>query len=494
MLITLFHEKTGWKHLPFATFVLIAINILVYSVVQNNSTIDDASHYYFSSKLYQHEFPHYIRYLKRNRPKFIQKLGPLSNQDQRQILYKSLIFNRLFNLRLEAELVITKADKNYPIWSQKRIAYKQLYTRIPLLNYGFIASENNAKTTVSYLFLHKSTGQLISNMIFLLIMGFALEKILGRIMFCVTYIGSGIFAAEFFAILNDTATIPVIGASSAILSLLAAFTIIFGLRKIKFYYWNFFNIGHFHASAIFLLPLWLSYLLIQMVNPTHYIIQLGGLVTGVSIALIYKLIHAQLNIDIVEPEPEPKEHYCQTSLNQALQALARLDYSEAATLFRSLLHENPADTEILEHYYTALTQLPVTEAYHTVTLRLLKQRVSTVEEAETHLRRYQYYMKRTGTSTRIKPQHTLVLAQVFARFGLVQEAEKIVCNAIKHRPEEAILPELLLILANAFYKLNQEDVQIHYLSLLIKTYPHTEEALTATTFLYEKPVQYLKIH
>jgi len=491
MLIIPFHEKAGWKHLPFATFVLIAINILVYNSVQNNSTINDATHYYFSSKLYQYELPHYLRYLKRNRPIFVQKLKRLSTQDQHGLLYKALLVDRHFNQRLDAELVITKADKDYFAWNQKRIMYREIYTRIALLNYGFTPAHNSLMTAVSYMFLHKNTTQLIGNMIFLLFLGFALEKILGRIVFCLTYIGSGIFAAEFFTIFNTTLATPIVGASGAIPGLFAVFTIIFGFRKIKFYYWAFFYTGYFRVPAIYLLPLWLSYIG-QAIGNSHTMIQLGGLIVGIVIALSYKTIHSQANSGFIESDH--KKQHNKTSLNQARQALARLNYHEAAELFHSLLHESPDNIEILKYYHAALTELPVSEAYHSVTLRLLTQSVSTLEEAKSSLYHYQHYMKRTGNSARIKPPQSLTLAKIFARFGLVLEAEKMVCDAIKHPSEKTILPELLLILANAFFKLNQEDVQIHYLTLLIKNFPHTEEALIATTFLYEKPVQHLKIH
>ncbi len=496
MLIIPLDKNTPWKSFPLISLCLIVVNILIYSAVPNNPHA--ARDYYFSAQLDLYEFPHYLRHLKLKKPATLKQLQSLPLGQQSMAVYKTLILDPVFNQQLNSGVIIRVVDQNFSLWDKKRNQYKILTGQISNADYGMTLAYNSIKTALRYLFLHSDKTHLLGNMLLLLLLGFALEKILGRLLFTLAYFASGILAAELSILTNTSPVTPIIGATGAISGLMAVSIVIFGLRKIQFYYWLIFYSNYISAPAVIILPLWIANLSSQLIsNPlitSPYVIHLTAIFIGLLIGLGFKREHTESKTKTVETANAEKERDCRPSINEAMQAIARLDYRKAATLFRTLLHEHPKNLKILQHYHAVLIQLPVTDAYHTVTLRLLKQQVVNRQEAESCLYKYKQYLKRTGNSTQIKSQHTLKLAKTFARFGLVHEAEKIICTAIKHRPDESVLPELLLVLANAFFKINQEDVQIHYLSLLVKSYPHTEEALIATTFLYEKPVQHLKVH
>ncbi|VAW75897.1 hypothetical protein MNBD_GAMMA12-656 [hydrothermal vent metagenome] len=495
MLIIPLNKKTAWKSFPLVTVCLIVFNILIYGTVQNNNPV---SSYYFSAKLDQYEFPHYLQHLKIKKPALLKRLQSLPAQQQAMAVYKTLTSDQAFNRQLNSGVIIRVIDKNFAIWEKKHNQYKILNGQISNSDYGTTLAYNSIKTAALYLFLHADTKHLLGNMLLLLLLGFALEKVLGRLIFTFAYFASGIFATTLYILTNTSPLTPIIGATGAISGLMAILIIVFGLRKIQFYYWLIFYANYFRAPAMIIFPVWLANLSYQVISipltASPYLIHLSAISISILIALIFKTKRTERRNALIEQPIPIKEPNYRQSINAAMHAIASLNYRKAAALFRTLLHDYPNNLEILQHYHAVLIQLPVTDAYHTVTLRLLKQPVSTRHGAESCLHKYKQYLKRTGNSTRIKSTHTLKLAKTFARFGLVHEAEKIICTAIKHRPDEPVLPELLLVLANAFLKINQEEIQIHYLSLLVKSYPHTEEALIATTFLYEKPVQHLKVH
>lgn len=497
MLIIPIYEKTDWKHLPFISLLLIVVNILVYNFVQNdNTSIRQAANYYFSSNLNQHEYPRYFEYLKKNQPRLANELKQYQLPQRQYLIFRNLILDKSFNQALDAGKIITSADIDYTAWHLKRTRYKELYQSISSLHYGIRPAYNSLTTAFSYMFLHGSMGHLIGNMIFLLILGFALEKALGKLLFSIAYLGSGVLAAEFFAMGNSSVVTPTIGASGAISGLMAIFTVIFGLRKINFFYWVVFYFDYIRAPAIAVLPIWIGHEIYQATSNAssniNYLIHLGGLVAGIIIATAYRISQVKINTEFIDQQNN--EQRSRVSLDQAMQAIAKLNYTKAAKIFRRLIKENPHDPEILRHYHTVLTQLPVNNSYHKVTLQLLSMPIADAKQAQVALQRYNHYLNRVANDNQLELQHTLSLAKAFARFGLTHEAEKIVTVICQHRPDNENIPELLLLLANSFNRLNNDERQMHYLTMLIKKHPDTNEALIATNYLSEQPVQQYRVH
>ena len=493
MLIIPFYEKTDWKHIPIITLLLIVSNVLIYNFVQNDSrkSYTEAAQYYFSSKLYQYEFPLYLKHLGKTRPVLRERLKLHYHSFRRSsFLFKTLLTDQDFNQKLDSGQLITPNHKHYATWHRKRSHYTKLRSRITSLNYGITPAYNSLTAAFTYMFLHGSKGHLIGNMIFLFVLGMALEKALGKLLFGLAYLSSGILSAEFFALINSSVTTPTIGASGAISGLMGLFTVIFGMRKINFFYWIVFYFDYVRAPAIALLPVWIGHELYQMLSNgasnVNYMVHLGGLLAGAMIALVYRLSKANVNNEFIDLEQ--REEQCKVTLNQAMQAMAKLDSAKAASLFRTLHKNNPDDINILEQYHAVLSHLPVNDAYHSTSLKLLAIPAANMQHAQTLLQQYKYYLSRTGGSAKLGMEIAVQLAKSFTRFGLLHEAETIVSTILQHRPELTLLPELLMALANAFYKLNQEDKQIKILTILSKQYPHTDEASTAEKLLREKPL------
>ncbi|MCW4035195.1 MAG: rhomboid family intramembrane serine protease, partial [Candidatus Bathyarchaeota archaeon] len=101
-------------------------------------------------------------------------------------------------------------------------------------NYGLVPTQimhaENLYTLLTYMFLHADIWHLAMNMLFLLLSGDAIERELGSSRFLALYLACGIISGLFHSYMNNTSTIPTIGASGAIFGLLAAFAILFPFR------------------------------------------------------------------------------------------------------------------------------------------------------------------------------------------------------------------------------------------------------------------------
>jgi len=101
-------------------------------------------------------------------------------------------------------------------------------------NYGLvpvnIMEGKNLFTLVTSMFIHANLIHIGLNMLFLLITGDGCERVMGSSRFLVFYLACGVLSGLFHVYMNQTSSVPTIGASGAIFGVLAAFAILFPFR------------------------------------------------------------------------------------------------------------------------------------------------------------------------------------------------------------------------------------------------------------------------
>jgi len=112
---------------------------------------------------------------------------------------------------------LTLSDQTY---------YFNKYGLIPVR----IMEDKSLFTLVTSMFLHLDILHLGMNMLFLLISGYGCERAMGSSRFLVFYLACGILSGLFHVYMNQTSSVPTIGASGAIFGVLAAFAILFPFR------------------------------------------------------------------------------------------------------------------------------------------------------------------------------------------------------------------------------------------------------------------------
>ena len=100
--------------------------------------------------------------------------------------------------------------------------------------YGLIPARimegKNLLTLVTSMFLHVDLLHIGMNMLFLLIAGHGCERAMGSSRFFGFYLTCGVLSWLFHVYMNQTSSVPTIGASGAIFGVLAAFAILFPFR------------------------------------------------------------------------------------------------------------------------------------------------------------------------------------------------------------------------------------------------------------------------
>lgn len=104
---------------------------------------------------------------------------------------------------------------------------------LAVFRYGFRPGDPGLLSLFSAMFLHAGWLHLAGNMLFLYIYGDNVEHRLGRFYYLLVYLGTGIAATLFFALLVPGSQVPLIGASGAISGVLGCYFVWFPRNKIK---------------------------------------------------------------------------------------------------------------------------------------------------------------------------------------------------------------------------------------------------------------------
>lgn len=88
------------------------------------------------------------------------------------------------------------------------------------------------------------------------------------------------------------------------------YTVLFGLRKIRFFYFAFVYFDTVKAPALIILPLWLGYELYNyyfIPSNINNLAHAGGLLSGAIIALLAKKYYKKINLDYMDENKNNEE-------------------------------------------------------------------------------------------------------------------------------------------------------------------------------------------
>ena len=147
---------------------------------------------------------------------------------------------------------------------------------------------------ITSMFLHGDLIHLFLNMFALLIFGPDVERVLGRVKYLILYFASGIAAdyAHAYFILTfypakQLLLTPSIGASGAIFGIMAAYAVLFPLRRVMFFMW-FPVVAPAIVAILIMALLQVFYAFLMPFSQVAYAAHLGGFIAGLIITLIYR--------------------------------------------------------------------------------------------------------------------------------------------------------------------------------------------------------------
>jgi membrane associated rhomboid family serine protease len=431
MLILPLHRRIGWKNLPIVTLLIVAANTLIFLSTQldDSEEMEKAFDYYQESGLYKIERPGFLAYLDE-----ISDLDYLTGKyetensaaDAMTQLF-GIQSGREFQRRLHAGEVIKTSDEIYPEWKEKRDYFESLYESVTYVHFGLRAGQPEFVSLFSHMFLHAGFGHLIGNMLFLFALGVLIEDLMGRGLFLAFYLLVGLGSAGFYILFSSDSLLPGIGASGAIAGLMGMYTVIYGFRRIRFFYSIGIYFDYVSLPAIVLLPLWIGNELFQLWFYTesniNYLAHLGGLISGATLAMLMNYSIAPFDLSHLEAEEQDRKS--ERNLADARLLYQNMEYQKALLILRRLIHEGCREREAIYLYYQCSRIAPESSDYHKSAKALLNIPERDRATAELIRETYHEYLKLAHPGPKLNSETICRLADCFIGQRWCAEADKL---------------------------------------------------------------------
>lgn len=476
-------RKIDWRKPPLVTFALILVNCFIFFFVQgsDNERWQAAADYYFSSALPKLELPAYIDELERRGETKLataarKALGEDAANAEAWWLLQAMQGDREFVSKLAQQTIITADHPQFEAWKVARSEFELRYQRIVTPAYSFHYGE--PVTYLTSMFLHGNFMHLLGNMVFLLIVGFTVERILGSGQFLVSYLIGGLLAVGLWAVVHGD--LGLLGASGAISAVMGMYSILFGLRKIRFFYLVLFYFDYIKAPALILLPLWLAnefYGLHAGYEGIGYIAHIGGFAGGAFTAFVQTRILHTADVDYLEKPA--REEQRSRSYEQVMSLMGALKFDQAKKILFDLLRQDPTDGTVLNQLYAITRARPESDEYHGIAMRILGLKTDDPTTLRLMNDTFDDYSEQAKPAMRLVPEAMAELATRFACGTHIATAERIVLFLIGKLPTLPQLPDTLFDLTEGFRHNRQEKKYRQYARMLVHNYPNSAAAQRA---------------
>jgi membrane associated rhomboid family serine protease len=394
-------------------------------------------------------------------------------------LYVKMRNDDAFMKRLRNDEIITPKDEIYAGWKELSSRYDRMQSEIVSEKYGYKPAERSPMTAFSYMFLHGSTSHLLGNMLFLWLVGCTLELAGRRWAYGIIYLVTGVISAVGFGLIYRDSMTPLVGASGAISGIIGAYTVLYGMKKVKIFYSVGFYFDYVKVAAIFLLPVWIGNELFQLyfggVSNVAYVGHIGGLVSGAGLGLVQKKVLG----DIKETDTtEERAEKIASLLESGLQKFSKLDLEGARALMSQVLEMDPDNQKALVHLFNIEKMSPEGEEFHAAAARLLLSLHRDPQLHGTLVVTYQEY-RSVVKHPKLSPDIWSRVCSVLSREGRIDEAEKIVAMLLRSCPQYQAIPTSLLNLARAYLQAGMEEKGTKCLRVLCERYPQSPESRIA---------------
>lgn len=482
MLIVPLTGKWDWKNPPWITLLLIFINFFVYFVLQSGDAAKhkEARAFYFISGLGEIETGTYMNYLKAaNRESEIKV--PVNVRDEVVVAYLHNKMERdgLFIGNLMNDEIITPSAPVYPKWKELRNKYGQLQSKVVAWRYGYKPQLGGIETLFTSMFLHGDVFHLLGNMLFLWLVGCAIELAGRRAMYAVIYLATGVCATFGYGMVYSHSAIPLVGASGAIAGIMGAYTVLFGMRKIKIFYSLGFYFSNTRVRAIFLLPVWLGMELFDLFiggeSGVAYVAHIAGLISGGALSFADLKLFGPLKAE--DPAEERREKLA-LLIERGLAKLAELDLKGARALILEALQLEPGNTATLTHLFNIDKLSPESAEFHETAGNLLHQLSRDESRQEAMVNVYTEYCRVSG-QPRLTPDLCSRLSSAFSNRGQIEQSEKMVAMLLKNSPQFPALPTVLLNLSRACLRSGLREKGEKIIAYLCSKYPGSTESQIA---------------
>lgn len=230
------------------------------------------------------------------KPSWVQQMSSY-NSEQMKVLGSYALRDSDFVARGE-HLKFTGDDVKISSWRKNLIEFRDEYKDQTLFHFGLSSLSRSSLSWLTYQFSHSNWLHLFSNMAYLLVIGVAVELLVGSTWLLAVYLLGGMLGGFGFLLSDAHGTVPMVGASASISALLAFYCVAEVRRRIRYMFFVSPAEGLFGAiylPTLLIVPLFLlADLASYWASPeglgggVAYAAHLGGTVCGLLLGLIYR--------------------------------------------------------------------------------------------------------------------------------------------------------------------------------------------------------------
>ncbi|WP_330890381.1 rhomboid family intramembrane serine protease, partial [Rudaea sp.] len=355
MLIVPLHRSLNWANFPWMTAALILINFIVFFGLQSSdeAVFERAFEQYRASALDRIEFPVFRdwqqEHEKNARARDAMQRAPAEFQLQ------LMQANAEFVDALEAGRIIAPTWEGYADWREKRDEFNRLWSESYTERFKMRFSHLEPVRMFGAMFLHGGFGHLLGNMIFLALLGLLVEGALGPWLFLALYLAGGLGGQLVSLAVRWGEHGSALGASGAIASLMGAYCVLWGLRKVRVFYWFFVVFDYVSVPAIAVLPFWVGWEIFNLIGNrgahVGFDAHAGGMVCGALLAFGVRRLGWERENFLAEDEQAEQREQNALRYEQAMQHLGRLEVPRAQALLQEIDAQEPGRLDVAVALY-----------------------------------------------------------------------------------------------------------------------------------------------
>lgn len=243
--------------------ILILANVLLFFMFFTQSDDEKVKSKLFSPAYADLTAQYYFKYLNQNveiaanRKLLIQY--DFSKAEHRAVVSATALRDKNFIGSVENRSW-DNDEVRWTHWKKMVSEYQEKVKQQTLFMLGLSHGNKQTFSWFTYQFSHMNLWHLFSNMLFLFLIGYALESVLGAVGFVMLYIFSGIAGGLFYLYFNPTTLIPMVGASGAVSGLISFYSFYYLRRNTRFYYFlspSEGNYGSIYLPTLVIIPMYL---------------------------------------------------------------------------------------------------------------------------------------------------------------------------------------------------------------------------------------------
>jgi membrane associated rhomboid family serine protease len=484
------NDKPDWRNPPWMTILLIVVNCAIFFGWQQpeEKAWDKAAEYYLKSDLPGMELPRYIEHMRKRDGKRDREMADmiekaLAHGHAEPGLY-FMERDEAFVEALNAGRVIPATDPDHAHWREQRAEFERLKPPPFTARWASKPSDWKPVSMLTSVFLHGSLGHLIGNMVFLFAFGYTVELALGRGRFLAFYLLAGATGDLGDLVARWGSPGIGLGASGAISGLMAMYAMIHGRRRIRFFYQLLFYFDYVKAPAIILLPAWIAHEFFQhwfnsgsgIANMAHA----GGLIGG---ALVFALNKRLFPQSVTAPPEAPPEDDFPAERLKAEALLKAMDLDAARDAYARLAARRPRDIDIVGKYFNLAKLAPESAHFHHAARLIFALEGGDPPTMQLVHATFAEYWKRAKPRPRLNDEEMARLATRFARFGQLNDADRLAKLLLRQSPDHAGLPMVLLALVRGELERNGRERAAEHSGTLAARFAGSAEARIAAELI-----------